>query len=54
MNLFETETSYYETFDLNDLDRVADAVAEAFINSDPTDPRRDRGTMVCKRACRLR
>ena len=35
MNLSETETLSYETLDLNDLDCVADAVAEAFINSDP-------------------
>ena len=35
MNLFETETSYYEIFDSKDLDRVADAVGLAFTNSDP-------------------
>ena len=38
MKISETETLSYEIFNSQDLDRVADAVAEAFINSDPTDP----------------
>lgn len=35
MKLLETETLSYEIFNLNDLDRVADAVGLAFTNSDP-------------------
>ena len=35
MKLSETETSYYEIFNLNDLDRVADVIGKAFTNSDP-------------------
>ena len=38
MKISETETLSYEIYNSKDLDRVADAVAEAFINSDPTDP----------------
>jgi hypothetical protein len=34
MNLLKTETSSYEIFDSNDLDRMTDVVAKAFTNSD--------------------
>jgi hypothetical protein len=35
MKLSETETLSYEIFNSKDLDRVADVIGEAFINSDP-------------------
>ena len=35
MKLSETETSYYEIFDSNDLDRVAELIGKTFVRSDP-------------------